>query len=191
MTAHVSFFLLAVLLAIAGRGASIECQTCFASNNDCTGSIRVCSPEFDTCSSIVVEAKTPTRTQKTIRKRCTTHAQCTPGAIFMDLETGYQETGDSICCTTDGCNTDSLTLPTRNKTLNGLRCPFCFAENYETCKEEVINCRGSETQCFIRGAGGQTVTTINSVTTVSHEITQKGCATLMFPPSMYCLKCDL
>ncbi|XP_077192949.1 phospholipase A2 inhibitor and Ly6/PLAUR domain-containing protein-like isoform X1 [Paroedura picta] len=181
MAAPVSFFTLAVLLAIARTGSSIECQTCFAANSNCSGPIRVCGPEFDACQSLVVETKTPRKTHKTIKKTCTNLSRCTPGAIFMDLETGYQESGNNICCTTDGCNTDSLTVPTRNETLNGLRCPFCFAEESEPCKkDDVINCRGWENQCFTRGAGRQTVTTINSVTTVSYEFTQKGCATKSF-----------
>ncbi|KAL8220107.1 UNVERIFIED_CONTAM: hypothetical protein K2H54_038668 [Gekko kuhli] len=154
MMAPVSFFLLAVLLAIANRGSSIKCQTCYSFDGNCTNPIVACSPEFDSCSSLVVEIKTSAKTLKVISKDCTTHDLCTPGAIFMDLETGYQETGNSICCTTDGCNTASLTVPTKNETLNGLRCPFCFAESYEACKREVIDCSGWETQCFTRGAGG-------------------------------------
>ncbi|XP_060113706.1 phospholipase A2 inhibitor and Ly6/PLAUR domain-containing protein-like [Heteronotia binoei] len=180
MAAPVFFFLLAALLAVARRGSSIECKTCFALNGNCTGHVRVCEPEFDACSSLVVETKTSTKTQRTIRKKCVIHSQCVPGAIFMDLGIGYQESGVSDCCITDRCNTVFFTIPTRNKTLNGLRCPFCHAEGYEKCKEEVIDCRGLETQCFTRGAGGQTVSTVNSVTTVSYEITQKGCATKPF-----------
>ncbi|XP_060114002.1 phospholipase A2 inhibitor and Ly6/PLAUR domain-containing protein-like [Heteronotia binoei] len=180
MTAPVSFFLLAVLLATVGKGSSIECQKCYSINTDCIGRITVCDPEFDACSSLVVETNTSPKTQKTINKGCTTQKQCTPGAISMNLGTGYQETGDSICCTTDRCNNASLTVPTRNKTLNGLRCPFCYAERYEKCKQEVINCTGGENRCFTRTAGGYKVTTINSVTTISYQITQQGCATESF-----------
>ncbi|XP_060113705.1 phospholipase A2 inhibitor and Ly6/PLAUR domain-containing protein-like [Heteronotia binoei] len=180
MTTPVSFFLLAALLTIANRGSSIECQTCSAIHSNCTGSVKVCDPEFDACSSVMVETNTSTKTLKVIRKKCTTQNQCTPGAILMDLEIGYQEAGNSICCTMDHCNTASLTVPTRNKTLNGLWCPFCYAEEYETCKEEIISCRGLENQCFTREAGGQRVTTKNSVTTISYQVTQKGCATKPF-----------
>ncbi|XP_054854697.1 phospholipase A2 inhibitor and Ly6/PLAUR domain-containing protein-like [Eublepharis macularius] len=180
MTALVSFFIFAVLLAIARRGSSLQCQTCYSLNGNCTGPIRECNPEFDACGSLVVETKTSAKTEKTIKKVCTTRSKCIPGVIFMDLENEYQESGNSICCTTDGCNTATLTVPTRNRTLNGLRCPFCYAKRPDTCQEEAINCRGSETQCFTRGAGGHTITTINSVTTVTYEITQKGCATESF-----------
>ncbi|XP_054855643.1 phospholipase A2 inhibitor and Ly6/PLAUR domain-containing protein-like [Eublepharis macularius] len=180
MTAPVSFFIFAVLFATARRGSSIQCQTCFYLNGTCVEPVEPCEPVFDACISVVIEAKSSVWKVRSTNNQCTTRKKCTPGPIFRDLENGYQEVGNSICCTTDGCNVATPAIPKRDEVLNGLRCPFCNAEGFDTCKEEVISCKGSATHCFTRRAGDKTVTTINDVTTTTYEITQKGCATESF-----------
>ncbi|XP_077192568.1 phospholipase A2 inhibitor and Ly6/PLAUR domain-containing protein-like [Paroedura picta] len=181
MAAPVFFFPLAVLLATARRGSSIQCQKCNHIDGPCTDPVTACEPEFDTCGAILIETRKASMKVKITRKFCTTHHECTPGAIFMDLENGFRESGNSVCCKTDGCNTATLTVPTRNENFNGLWCPFCYAAEPATCKEEeIIRCRGSENQCFTRKEGREIVKTDSADIKILNATTHKGCATESF-----------
>ncbi|XP_048357228.1 phospholipase A2 inhibitor and Ly6/PLAUR domain-containing protein-like [Sphaerodactylus townsendi] len=163
--AFLILFLFALLYVAARPAFTIQCRTCTGVNIECTGTLTTCSSEYDTCHLIFTEATLSGKTLKTTRRSCTTQKSCIPGDIFMHLANGYQETGQSLCCTTDDCNAANFTVPAWNEILNGKQCPSCSAESPNTCQQETINCMGSEDRCFTREIG---------------STIQKGCATRSF-----------
>ncbi|XP_015746671.1 uncharacterized protein LOC107326682 [Python bivittatus] len=69
----VGLFCFSWLLA---TGSCLECESCTAFNEDCTGKLELCSEDQDTCATIVTETIMGKRTSFGIVKSCYQSSKC-------------------------------------------------------------------------------------------------------------------
>nr|XP_056702321.1 phospholipase A2 inhibitor and Ly6/PLAUR domain-containing protein-like [Euleptes europaea] len=152
MTTPRVLFLFAVLFAIARTGTPIQCEVSHRIRIR-SNLLQTCAPEFDACGSLVIEATRSGKTVRTVKKWCAKREECVPGPIFMHLQNGLRETGKTVCCYHDGCNSVIPSVPPMIETLNGLWCPSCIVNRPDPCRQEVILCKGEANMCFLRMTG--------------------------------------
>uniref|UniRef100_A0ACB8FSL5 Uncharacterized protein n=1 Tax=Sphaerodactylus townsendi TaxID=933632 RepID=A0ACB8FSL5_9SAUR len=155
MTIPGTLFLFAILFAIARTGFPIKCEVSHKGTirGKRSTSLETCDPEFDACESLVIEASRAGRSVTTVKKSCSKRASCVPGPVFMHLSNGLKETGNNLCCTTDGCNSVVPPVPVWNETPNGLWCPSCSVNHPDPCQKDIMLCKGLENKCFLRITG--------------------------------------
>ncbi|XP_048357023.1 phospholipase A2 inhibitor PIP-like [Sphaerodactylus townsendi] len=75
MKTFLGLLLVSVLLA---TGDSLECETCFGQGDSCTGQKQLCSPDLNTCQTLLFETTVAPGEQKfpSIVKSCSSEAGC-------------------------------------------------------------------------------------------------------------------
>ncbi|XP_003222865.1 phospholipase A2 inhibitor gamma subunit B [Anolis carolinensis] len=73
MKAFLGLFLFSVFLA---TGAGLQCETCVASGDNCSGKKETCPSNSDACHHIVTEMKTGGLDVKTTLKGCGQKSEC-------------------------------------------------------------------------------------------------------------------
>ncbi|KAJ7304095.1 hypothetical protein JRQ81_011619 [Phrynocephalus forsythii] len=145
-------------------GVSLECEECVGVGNNCNGHKKTCPLDRGSCAVIAMEVQG----HKGIAKTCVPPSSCNVGFGVLNIgQVGVQKNLVS-CCEGDECRRSAVTLPERNTTLNGRKCPGCYAFQ-KTCDEITVECAGNELFCFDMSG----TSTVGSVVT---SVVMKGCA---------------
>ncbi|XP_053112167.1 phospholipase A2 inhibitor gamma subunit B-like [Hemicordylus capensis] len=138
--------LLCVFLAI---GTCLQCEFCSSVGTTCTGTMKTCGTDEDTCIVSLMEISDSRTTMSFIGKDCGSSSECKIGIREINLGNGVQVRMNRICCSGDACKTASPpSLPPPDINSNGLQCPGCFGMFSTECYGRPVSCTGSETQCF-------------------------------------------
>nr|XP_020668464.1 phospholipase A2 inhibitor and Ly6/PLAUR domain-containing protein-like [Pogona vitticeps] len=152
------------LATFISLGVSLECEECVGMGHNCNGPKITCPPEKDSCAIIASEMLG----QRTLVKTCLPSKACNLGLSSINMgKIGIQKNFIS-CCVGDGCKRSTDTMPDRNTTLNGRKCPACYAFK-ETCEETMTNCAGDELFCL-------EVSGTSSLGAIATPVVMKGCA---------------
>ncbi|XP_075763817.1 phospholipase A2 inhibitor gamma subunit B-like [Pelodiscus sinensis] len=164
-----TLLLCCLLWALLEKGTCVLCEVCHSEGDSCMGPVKFCSKELDSCGimkteSVVGEIKTPS-----FAKTCVSSSQCNLAPRYVNFGNGISVSGNIACCVGKACETATVSVPPANTTLNGQRCPACFPVFSHHCKEEIIDCTGSQTHCLhVSGTVKRGETSIKT--------TMKGCA---------------
>ncbi|XP_053307769.1 phospholipase A2 inhibitor and Ly6/PLAUR domain-containing protein-like [Spea bombifrons] len=167
-------FLIAVYSALLAAGLALECEVCYSLNsNSCSGHYKTCDPSHNRCMETLRQTSIGDLRSVVLEKSCGSVYNCTHPARLTTP--GYSISITTICCDTDYCNNRTMKWETANTTLNGVRCPSCFAKDSETCdNRKTMNCTGMETGCIqftVSRPRGSTIT-LAGCASESIEMTQ-------------------
>ncbi|XP_026524781.1 phospholipase A2 inhibitor and Ly6/PLAUR domain-containing protein-like [Notechis scutatus] len=141
-----SFGLLSALIA---SGIALKCEVCIGQGHNCSGNIEVCPPEHDFCGITAFESVLEELQVQGIIKSCAPSSVCEGGSAHINLGKKGRSRTSVFCCKHDACNTDfPVKLPELDTKINGLRCPACYASFPDSCKDDTVDCVGSESQCI-------------------------------------------
>ncbi|XP_026515448.1 phospholipase A2 inhibitor subunit gamma B-like [Terrapene carolina triunguis] len=158
-----------ILAALLATGTCLQCEVCNGPGNNCTGSMQTCAAGEDSCGIFLIEIIQVGMKIQNILQGCAASTQCKAGPVSMNFGNGMTTRTSVACCVGDTCRPAPITVPPADTKPNGRRCPACYALSSEQCREETINCTGSETHC-IDTAGFITIGAIPMQTVI------KGCA---------------
>ncbi|XP_074836904.1 phospholipase A2 inhibitor gamma subunit B-like [Carettochelys insculpta] len=165
-----TLLLFCLFSALLETGSCLSCEVCFGVHSICTGDLHVCSEQMDSCGIIISETVIGELKTPNIIKACVSSRQCNLEPLFITLGNGISVSTNIACCEGKSCENPSVKVPLANTTLNSWRCPACYSVFSHHCKEEVIDCMGTQNQCLhISG-------TMKSGESTVHT-TMKGCAT--------------
>ncbi|KAM6437627.1 phospholipase A2 inhibitor and Ly6/PLAUR domain-containing protein-like [Liasis olivaceus] len=168
MQAFLSFSLLSALIA---SGIALKCEVCIGQGHNCSGNIEVCPPGHDFCGITAFESELEELQAQGIIKNCVPSSVCEVGSAHINLGKKGRSRTSVFCCKDDACNTDfPVKLPELDTKVNGLWCPACYASFPDSCKDDSVDCVGSESQC-IDLAG------YIHFEETSTEVAMKGCTT--------------
>ncbi|XP_043755297.1 phospholipase A2 inhibitor and Ly6/PLAUR domain-containing protein-like [Cervus elaphus] len=144
-----TFLLTSMLLCtLLGLGYPLSCEVCIRNGAKCTGVMKTCAQDEDSCISVMTETNNKGSVDVTSYKGCAKSSECDPEFLSITVAPENYMGSDTRCCQTDGCNHKPLPAIVRNHTENGLRCPSCITAFSETCTstQEAV-CVGEETHC--------------------------------------------
>uniref|UniRef100_A0A2D4HKC2 UPAR/Ly6 domain-containing protein n=1 Tax=Micrurus lemniscatus lemniscatus TaxID=129467 RepID=A0A2D4HKC2_MICLE len=127
--------------------ATLECEVCSDIGTNCTGNMKTCEPEQESCVVVLIHNTLTGKVLQTVAKGCESSVVCDAPKTHLNMGNGKILQGSLVCCTGDACKTTIPSLPSVETNANGKRCPACFSET-GTCKEEFTNCTGDENYCF-------------------------------------------
>ncbi|XP_074837174.1 phospholipase A2 inhibitor gamma subunit B-like [Carettochelys insculpta] len=157
-----------VLAALLAMGACLRCKIC--SGDECDSDPQTCPASKDSCILASIESMLGGQKSRTDVRDCVTSSQCRAGPISVNFGKGKTIRMSIACCQVDDCKPDVAKVPAPDTKPNGWRCPACYSQSPEQCREETINCSGVETQCIhIPGP--------RKMTGTSTPTFMKGCAT--------------
>ncbi|KAM3833668.1 phospholipase A2 inhibitor and Ly6/PLAUR domain-containing protein-like [Vipera latastei] len=146
MQAFLSFGLLSALIA---SGFALKCEVCISQGHNCSSNIELCPPEHDSCGIIAFESVLEELQAQGIIKSCVPSSVCEDGSAHINLGKKGRSRTSVFCCKHDACNTDfPVKLPELDTKVNGLQCPACYASFPDSCKDDTVDCVGSESQCI-------------------------------------------
>ncbi|XP_007436182.1 phospholipase A2 inhibitor and Ly6/PLAUR domain-containing protein-like [Python bivittatus] len=128
-------------------GASLECETCFASRNSCLSGKEMCESGEDICVITLTETSKGGKTMSTIEKGCYVSENCSSASVLVTFGQGEFHRKSTLCCLGEDCKEDSPPWPLINMTANGKYCPACYSE-LEPCPTKIAKCTGSENHCL-------------------------------------------
>ncbi|KAL0984037.1 hypothetical protein UPYG_G00136230 [Umbra pygmaea] len=121
---------------------ALQCYSC-ASKECNETTLMTCSAE-DICSTSTIWATVGSK----VSKECSMRGE---NCVFMNkttimsVRTGYSHISYiSYCCSMDGCNQNTLSVPSEP---NALKCYTCMSEEDKVCNTP-LKCVGVEDQCF-------------------------------------------
>ncbi|XP_069057402.1 phospholipase A2 inhibitor and Ly6/PLAUR domain-containing protein-like [Pleurodeles waltl] len=138
-----------ILLAFIATGETLNCELCMNLNGTtCSGEKTACDANVTHCDNTFVEIEYNGQTSFMAFKTCAAHEKCN-SYVFSQSIGGFKFRIKKDHCDKDNCNLEIITLPPRNSTPNGVRCPLCYAQNTTTCQtNETMECTGRETKCL-------------------------------------------
>ncbi|XP_015268600.1 PREDICTED: phospholipase A2 inhibitor and Ly6/PLAUR domain-containing protein-like [Gekko japonicus] len=156
-----------LLATVLARGSCLTCETCISPGEGCNGLAHPCSPNEDTCLTLIGENSLGGGDTTETLKTCIAAADCYAGSISISTGAGVQIRSISRCCQDDLCNQwalnqrvlrDDVTserrhctghiVPPLNLNPNSLRCPVCFAFESNHCEgNETLACTGVDNHC--------------------------------------------
>ncbi|XP_070610830.1 phospholipase A2 inhibitor and Ly6/PLAUR domain-containing protein-like [Erythrolamprus reginae] len=146
MQVCLSFGLLSALIA---SGIALKCEVCIGQGRNCSGHIEVCPPEEDFCGVTAFESVLGELQAQGVIKSCVPSSVCEGGSAHINLGKKGRSRTSVFCCNDDACNTNfPVKLPELDTNVNGLRCPACYASFPDSCKDDIVDCVGYETQCI-------------------------------------------
>uniref|UniRef100_A0A8C6W5N4 Phospholipase A2 inhibitor and LY6/PLAUR domain containing n=1 Tax=Nannospalax galili TaxID=1026970 RepID=A0A8C6W5N4_NANGA len=143
-------FLLAftLLCTLWGLGYPLRCEVCRSDGQKCSGKLKTCDSDKDTCVIMVGESSTKGHKSVGTIKTCMKSKDCFSGIVSTTMSAHDYMVSNTHCCQTDACNTGSLPPPPNNRTENGLVCPSCVAPFRDSCSgSQLARCVGSESHC--------------------------------------------
>ncbi|KAG8142819.1 hypothetical protein E2320_006019 [Naja naja] len=111
---------------------ALKCEVCIGQGLNCSGNIEVCPPEHEFCGITAFESVLEELQAQGIIKSCVPSSVCEGGSAHINL----------------GKKGRSRTMPELDTKINGLRCPACYASFPDSCKDDTVDCVGSESQCI-------------------------------------------
>ncbi|KAM4015896.1 phospholipase A2 inhibitor and Ly6/PLAUR domain-containing protein-like [Anomaloglossus baeobatrachus] len=157
-------FILAVCSALLTAGAALECEVCYAINeNSCTGPHELCKSPQNRCMVTLTETTLKDDRGEiksaVVEKSCGSVYNCSHPATLTTKEFRVRVTTE--CCAEDFCNNRSINWKPPSSTDNGMSCPSCFSKNSQTCDVKTqVNCIGDETHCVQYSASREQGATI-------------------------------
>ncbi|CAM5124945.1 unnamed protein product [Natator depressus] len=136
-----------ILAALLATGACLQCETCVGLGKSCTGNLETCAAGQDSCGVIFTEATQAGVNTQSIIRTCVISSQCKAGPISMNFGKGMTTRTSIACCVGDDCRTTTVTMPPADTKPNGRSCRGCYSLSSQQCREETIQCTGSETRC--------------------------------------------
>ncbi|XP_008496396.2 LOW QUALITY PROTEIN: phospholipase A2 inhibitor and Ly6/PLAUR domain-containing protein-like [Calypte anna] len=177
---------LSFLLAFLDPGTSLQCEVCHGIGRSCSGPMKTCSSDEDTCGIVVHAVVMGGMEIPSTTKSCMPSSVCQVGPIPITMNYGKAKARSQLaCCTGHECETISVSLPPEDNVPNGYQCPACYSVDSFQCSNEIVNCTGSETQCVdlagLVNSGGMTLkaamrgcTTISECTMIGDGKTNVG-----------------
>ncbi|XP_058051931.1 uncharacterized protein LOC131204559 [Ahaetulla prasina] len=126
---------------------TLQCEVCFDMGSNCTGSLKTCEPEQETCVIILIYNSLGGVGFQTVAKGCESIVVCDAPKTHLNMGNEKFLQADLVCCTDDACKTATPSLPSVETNANGRQCPACFSDT-GTCEKELANCTGDEHYCF-------------------------------------------
>ncbi|CAM4630481.1 unnamed protein product [Lepidochelys olivacea] len=159
MEASLAVCLLAALLA---TGSCLQCEVCAGQGTSCMGAMQTCPAGQESCAIARTVTTLAGVNTQSIHKHCVTSSQCKAGHVSMNFGKGMTTRTSIACCVGDTCKATIVIVPPADPKPNGRSCRGCYSLTSEQCREETIQCTGSETQCLdtagtITSAGGNPV----------------------------------
>ncbi|XP_078507235.1 phospholipase A2 inhibitor and Ly6/PLAUR domain-containing protein-like [Lissotriton helveticus] len=141
---------ISVLLAFVATGETLKCELCMnPKGTTCSGDKTTCDASVTHCDNTYLEVEHEGQTTLMAFKSCAEPRNC-KSYLFSETIGDFRLRMKKDFCDKDNCNSNEIKLPPRNLTLNGVRCPLCYAENTTTCKTNNVfqMCTGLETKCM-------------------------------------------
>jgi len=142
-----------LLSSILSTVASLKCQTCIVSGNECKEEdvkIVECKDNEEFCCSIIVNTTITNVSMSLMIKGCSKPEECSEGFYSTTTIDGRFELVNMHRCQTDGCNAKPILLQNYDELQpNGLQCPGCYAQNADSCEgHQPVICLDKEDQCI-------------------------------------------
>ncbi|XP_032083584.1 phospholipase A2 inhibitor and Ly6/PLAUR domain-containing protein-like [Thamnophis elegans] len=149
--------------------ATLQCEVCSGLGTNCTGRLKTCEPEQETCAVILIRNSLGERVVDTVAKGCESNVICDFPTTHLNMGIGKILQGNvckvvykSKCCCYCYLGIFSpfpllFSVPSVATNANGRRCPACYSER-GTCEKKLTNCTGNEQYCFhlfMRSYGGE------------------------------------
>ncbi|KAK9394445.1 hypothetical protein NXF25_014973 [Crotalus adamanteus] len=135
-----------------GWMASLKCQTCFASRDECRNedmNLMECGTDEKYCLTLFFRSTMSPSQLFFTAKSCATAEQCSNAYYGVTSVARKYLQSRIACCEKDGCNTAPLPIPGRDILKpNGLVCPGSYEQNGVSEINGSILCLGDEDQCF-------------------------------------------
>lgn len=147
------------------------CYECLSPTGEpCTGDLKTCTGPETKCLTVYSEVIGGEGKAQVLLRTCDRSNSCKQAYSYSSPQMSMRIA--TACCSTDGCiPAHRPALPFAPAKPNGLRCPWCFEEQSQTCSKQVIkNCTGEETRCLHSTANVST-------DGVVYSIAMSGCAT--------------
>ncbi|KAM6428672.1 phospholipase A2 inhibitor and Ly6/PLAUR domain-containing protein-like [Liasis olivaceus] len=167
---------LCLLSSIISTAASLKCQTCFATTEECRNEdmkLVECGVDEGHCLTFSLQSTMITPSISFSAKRCAKTEECSQGYYQVISVAGRYHQMKVACCESDGCNAAPLPLPGRDELKpSGFLCPGSYVQNGGPSEgKEPVICLGEEDQC-INVSFSMTILSAFSVTSIA-----QGCAT--------------
>ncbi|XP_025027560.1 phospholipase A2 inhibitor and Ly6/PLAUR domain-containing protein-like, partial [Python bivittatus] len=127
--------------------ATLECEVCSDIGTNCTGNMKTCDDQQNTCFIILILSTLEDTVMQTVAKGCESKEVCKTPKSHLNMGQGKILQASLICCTKDACKTARPQLPPLKTEVNRKHCPACYSGS-GTCDEEMLNCTGPEKYCF-------------------------------------------
>ncbi|XP_069490674.1 phospholipase A2 inhibitor and Ly6/PLAUR domain-containing protein-like [Ambystoma mexicanum] len=144
---------LGLLFAFVVAGNSIVCEVCRSWDGIyCSGQLETCGKSVKSCQISISELRGEhEKPIYNVFKNCSEPAAKSAVYRVAMVGTSYQKVVH--VCREDGCNKLDLQFQPNNSTLNGVKCPSCYAKDETSCEmEDIINCTGDMTRCIFVAA---------------------------------------
>ncbi|XP_067317428.1 phospholipase A2 inhibitor and Ly6/PLAUR domain-containing protein-like isoform X1 [Anolis sagrei] len=159
---------LSIFSVLLSTGASLECETCTSSSSICTGRMKTCSYDEDTCFTLLSETSGVGVKTYVIAKGCSNSQFCKREPNVLNFGQRRFQRDAVSCCVGNECAGVYPRLKPINTTTNGKKCPACLSVTGR-CPSEVVQCTGFDDYCFhmVTPAIKGTVVTTKGCTTSS------------------------
>ncbi|XP_063168617.1 phospholipase A2 inhibitor and Ly6/PLAUR domain-containing protein-like [Candoia aspera] len=139
--------------SILSTVASLKCQTCLVSGNECKEEdvkMVECKDNEEFCFSIIANTTLTNVSMTLMIKGCLKPEECHEGFYSTTTINDRYELANMHCCQTDGCNSEPLLLPNYEELQpNGLQCPGCYVQDADSCEgHQPVICLSTEDQCL-------------------------------------------
>ncbi|XP_033014642.1 phospholipase A2 inhibitor subunit gamma B-like [Lacerta agilis] len=151
--------------ALLKTAASLECEICTAKGTNCTGSVRSCPGNKETCLITLTESTVDGKVVQTVERSCASTFWCNAPPPYFDMGGGRTYRSSWVCCTGKTCRQVTPKLPPLKPRANPTLSPSTSSCS-GTYSTEMANCTKVETNSFGR-ASKETPTErlLNSCTT--------------------------
>ncbi|XP_070620250.1 phospholipase A2 inhibitor gamma subunit B-like [Erythrolamprus reginae] len=174
------FFVLYLLSCILSTAASLKCQGCFSSVEECRNEdmeLVNCKPDENYCLSLSFWSTMMPLPLSFTFKSCATADQCSEGYYSFTTLVKKHLQRRIACCESDACNTAPLPIPGRDLLKpNGFVCPGSYEENGSSVESGPVLCLGDEDQCFNAKYTGTALSVYTSAIVVQGCTRKNGCA---------------
>ncbi|XP_056400731.1 phospholipase A2 inhibitor and Ly6/PLAUR domain-containing protein-like [Hyla sarda] len=134
-------------------GIGLVCRSCKNYLGDsCTlATTETCAPSVTSCYTSLMVAKFGNPFYPVVVKSCATHGELCH--FTYNMSAGVELYNEVKCCEGDMCNEETIKLPPKNSTENGVQCPVCYAGAKSCTPTGNIKCQGPQTKCFTFSGG--------------------------------------
>ncbi|ETE58603.1 hypothetical protein L345_15676, partial [Ophiophagus hannah] len=125
--------------------ATLECEVCSDIGTNCTGNMKTCEPEQESCVVVLIHNTLTGKVLQTMAKGCESSVVCDAPKTHLNMGNGKILQGSLVCCTGDACKTTipSFSILTSNEG-SCLQCETCHS-NKTSCTGPMENCTEGDT----------------------------------------------
>ncbi|KAG8143423.1 hypothetical protein E2320_000653, partial [Naja naja] len=85
--------------------ATLECEVCSDIGTNCTGNMKTCEPEQESCVVVLIHNTLTGKVLQTVAKGCESSVVCDAPKTHLNMGNGKILQGSLVCCTGDACKT--------------------------------------------------------------------------------------